>query len=498
MTTFDSNREQFIQRLIQFGIVLFAIIVALVAGLLVDEQPILFVIGLLGLVLAIISVIWIDVTTIAFFIILLTNTGTIAVKFHGVPFIVGAAFPLLLFVPVLNYIVFRRERIVIIPMMFLMLGLLFVQLVGAFFAVRIDDAFAELLIFLIEAVVIYVLVINAVRTEKTLKLVILAMMISTVILGGIPLYQQISGTFDNNYGGYAQIPGRGFSTGEGLLEEEVQQRLAGAIGEKNRFAQIMLMLSIICVVQIPTATNKHEKLLAISAATIGFAAATLPFSRGAAVGFVLTILIAVPLKFISIRQLFLMIFLAVLMLIAFPQYTQRLVSIQSIIERATGNSSATTEADGAFMGRQTSMLAALIVYSEHPLFGVGPGQYRYYSQEVGNELGIKRQSGNRQAHNLYLDIAANMGTFGLILVMAITLLTIKQLVYVRKRWLDKRPDIAGIATGFALAMITYLTTGLFLHFAYVRYFWAFIAVSQVIYLISNKIGEISPKQGLSG
>ena len=52
-----------------------------------------------------------------------------------------------------------------------------------------------------------------------------------------------------------------------------------------------------------------------------------------------------------------------------------------------------------------------------------------------------------------------------------------------RRRLAAERDVAALATGFALALITYLTTGLFLHFAYIRYFWLFAALAAAMGMV---------------
>ena len=61
--------------------------------------------------------------------------------------------------------------------------------------------------------------------------------------------------------------------------------------------------------------------------------------------------------------------------------------------------------------------------------------------------------------------------------MGILGLTLRDLIRVRKRWLKVRPDLAAMATGLMLAVVTYMTTGLFLHLSYARYFWLVLAIA---------------------
>mgnify|MGYP006176969325 CR=1 FL=1 len=44
-------------------------------------------------------------------------------------------------------------------------------------------------------------------------------------------------------------------------------------------------------------------------------------------------------------------------------------------------------------------------------------------------------------------------------------------------WLNRRPELADLATGFILALGAYLGTGVFLHLSYERYYWILIALA---------------------
>ncbi|MCI0712804.1 MAG: O-antigen ligase family protein [Chloroflexi bacterium] len=487
MIAFKGLEEGSSFRIIQLAIILSALLTALISSFVATEQPIVAVLGIAALAVSIASLRWPDVTTLTFFFILLTNTATIAVKFHNVPFAIGAAFPLLLFVPVVNHVVLRRQKLVLTPYFLLLVCLLLVQLIGTLFARNLNDAFDNLIVFAVEAVMIYFLVINAIRTPQTLRRVVNVFLLSAILLGAVPIYQQITGTYVNDYWGYGQVPGKAFTVGQSLVGGDTQARLAGAIGEKNRFAQFMMMFGMIAITQVWGARTKSERIIAIIATVTSFTAAVLPFSRGAAIGFVLTLLVAVPLSFISVKQFVAIVLAGAVALAAFPQYSARLISIPDLLEYAAGSDA--QEVDGSTKGRITEMLAALTVYAEHPIVGVGPKQYRFYSKEVGNDLGIKRLDEDRQAHNLYLDTAANTGTLGLVLTLWIIFMTLWQLFKVKKRWQEKRPNIASLATGFSLAIIVYLTTGIFLHDAYLRYIWTFMAVAGTIILVANKLEE---------
>ena len=61
--------------------------------------------------------------------------------------------------------------------------------------------------------------------------------------------------------------------------------------------------------------------------------------------------------------------------------------------------------------------------------------------------------------------------------MAILFVTLRNLNRVRRRALESRPELSRLAAGFMLAVLAYMTTGIFLHLAYQRYFFFLVALA---------------------
>jgi O-antigen ligase len=102
-------------------------------------------------------------------------------------------------------------------------------------------------------------------------------------------------------------------------------------------------------------------------------------------------------------------------------------------------------------------------------------------------LGIRHLEDYREAHSLYLDIAANHGLLGLITFFAIFAITLRDLARARRRWQRNRPALAAICTGYFLALIAYLATGLFLHLSYARYLWLMLGLAAAAGNIANRL-----------
>jgi putative inorganic carbon (hco3(-)) transporter len=181
------------------------------------------------------------------------------------------------------------------------------------------------------------------------------------------------------------------------------------------------------------------------------------------------------LRMISLRQvLVLAVAIVALVSVVAPDYVSRLQSLAAV-DQATAQSA---QADEAIRGRATESLAALHVFRDHPVLGVGPGQFfDRYSAAYGNALNLRFLDERRRAHNLYLEIAADTGAVGLAVFLAIVGVTIVQLWRLAALWRRRRPELVALAEAFLLALVAYLATGMFLQLSYQRYFWFLLALA---------------------
>jgi len=445
-------------------------------GAIGGNNPVLAVASVGALLLAVSMAIRPDVAAFVVVGVLYSNAAVIAVQFHGVPAFAAVAVPLLLIVPVGYELVVRRRPVVITSAFPLMIVFFLVQILGTIFADDVASAYDELVTFVVEGIGLYFLIINTIRSIDTLRWVVWVLLAVGTFLGLLSFYQDATKTYDNNYGGFAQMSDALISTGSAASGADAQPRLAGPIGEKNRYAQVMLMLVPLGLFWAVSARRRLPKILAIGAAGAASLGVALTFSRGAAVGFALVLLVMIALGYIRPIQVFLVGLAVALLMVAVPTYGNRLGSLVDLTSLVSGDSSSGSP-DGAVLSRATEGIAALLVFADHPLIGVGPGRFPAYYRLYADDVGIRVLNQDRQAHDLYLHIAAETGILGLVAFLGILGLTLRDLIRVRKRWLKLRPDVAAMATGLGLAVVTYMTTGLFLHLSYARYFWLVLAVA---------------------
>ena len=499
MTFFNGDFAQFFPRGRKSVILLILGLIAIaVIGLIAALQPILAlaIVGVLFLAIAMFA--RPNASTLVVLFILYTNAAVVAVRFHGVPYIVGVAFPILLISPLGYYLIFRRQKIIVNQVILLLILFLGIQALSAFFARFTSVVMQSLTTYMIEGVLIYFLIINTIRSLALLRQAIWVLLLAGTLIASLSVYQQVTQSFDNNFGGFAQMSNAAFGTGVELLAGEVYQpRLAGTIGDQNYHAQLMLMLVPLGLFRVWGERSKLLRLLALVFTAVIALGVGLTFSRGAAVGFLLMLVIMALLRYIKLYQLALIFIGLLLLLRALPQYGARLISLETVIGALGGvEGSGIRAADSSTESRLTEMAAAGLAFADHPLIGVGPGMFKYYYPQYAETFGLRVQATYRAAHNLYLDIAADTGVLGLVCFLAILFVSLRNLVQTRRRWLQTRPDLANLATGLILAIVTYLTTGLFLTLAYERFFWLMLALAGVTSCLAGISAHADPDSTL--
>jgi hypothetical protein len=481
MTISDSTIEgPFAGALKLFCFILIVLLGAVGIGVIASIKPLWAIVAVLGILFLLALFKWPDAATLFVVFYVYANLGPVLMNYYNVPSYMAMGFPVLLSIPLVWHLLVRREKLIITPVFQWILMLLAVYILGAVFSSDIILSSRKLIDFGFEGVLLYFFLTNVIRTSVMLKRVVWVLLISGALIGSLALYQQVTGTFDNNYGGFAQTDS-GFGTGvENLQGQVTQPRLAGTIGEKNRFAQNMLMLVPLGLFQLWIYRSTWARILALLFTGLIIVGGALAFSRGAAVGFILLMLIMALLRYIKFYQIVLLAFGAYLVLWMFPQYAVRLSTLSVFTDVAsTNNSAALNSADGAIRGRATDIIAALLIFKDHPLVGVGPGMVPIYIQAYSRGVGFRYLTRDMQAHSLFPGFAAESGILGLICLLLILYIPMRDLVRSRKRWLENHPDWSYMATAFFQVLMSYIITGLFLHMSYMRFFYLMVALAVV-------------------
>lgn len=413
--------------------------------------------------------------------LLFTNLPVVLAQRGVVPKAVALVVPVCLLVAFTHQLVVRRRGVVLDRTLWLMLALLGVFLLSAFAVEGHAVALNRIGVFMSEGIVVYFLVRNAIRTMAELRVAILVLLAAASLLGGLTVLQAVTGQYDQSFLGLAQRSLEHLDGMPASYREEVglEDRARGPVDDPNRFAQVLLLAAPLAFVLALNALRRRAAVVAWATLGLLLGAVLLTYSRGAFVTLIVLVMLAGPLRLIAPRRLVTVLVAGIVLTpIVIPGYADRVRSIAGV---AGLFGKGEVQADGPTKGRTTEMLAALAAYADHPVVGVGPGQYfAYHSVHYQSlpEISIRDLATPRRAHSLYLEMAAEAGTVGLVVFMAIPLLLLRDLEAVRRDlWSARRPDLARIAAGFTLVVLGYLGTGVFLHLAFERYLWFILALT---------------------
>jgi hypothetical protein len=398
---------------------------------------------------------------------------------------------------------FVRQKGVAIDRPFLLMILfLAAVLASAMLAKDVELAFSWILTYLLEGVVLYFLIINSIRRLETLRTVIWTLMFVASVLSTLGVYQEVTHSYHLKFGGLMERNlehGLGNETdsseGFGRSREKIliSNRATGPAGGPNRFAQNLLFVLPLAMMQMWSERKKSLKIAAGVATLLILCGVFLTYSRGGFLALVVLMAIMILLGYLRIRH-FVLGFGLVLFLVSVlaPGYLTRMDTMRGM-NRFTEDIGEKKSGDGAIRGRLTEMLAALNVFLDYPLLGVGPGHYSpYYSIEYMSNprIAFRALDTTRRAHSLYFELAAETGVIGLALFLAMILHVLRALWGLRRRWMQTRSDLANLATGLFLGLLMYYTTGLFLHLSFQRYYWLFFGMAAAaIQLLRQAEGE---------
>lgn len=408
-----------------------------------------------------------------FTFLLYTNAPVVASRFHGVPSSVGAAAAGLLLIPLVCQWVFRREFLAVTPAVPWIAGLVAFRILALVWAPDRALALDAVVSTLAEGFILFLLLTSVIRDEVTLRRVMWTAVIAGGLLGTLSITQQLAPGGHMTFGGFAQT-----SLDEKILDlggAPRDARSAGPIGEKNYYAQFMLFLVPIAIGLIRCETiNRLRQIVAVVLLTLIAMGIAATASRGAAVGFVTVIGVLLFLREVRLRSVAWIVIASISLVLLFPAYRERLHSMLVAVEVLPGGGEIQT-VEKSLQGRISEMSAAAIIFSNNPIGGVGPGNFPPEFLKQAGALGFQVHAEQRMAHCSYLEIAAETGIIGLVLYLSI-LVVIGRSLWIARNQASTRTQYH-LATAMLLVIVALATTGLFLSFAFERYYWFVLALA---------------------
>jgi len=460
-----------------------ALIVGGVLGFAISQfgKPLYIVIGVIGGALFIASIFSVEIGLIVLFFLTYTRFSDITVHYHDVPSVAKLYVFILGVVILIRWAAFKErpegwQRAAVI------IGIYGLVLVSSLLYASDTTLVSESLNDITKDVFIAFIVIVLLNSGARLRGVGWSLLIAGVFMGTISVYQYLTGTFGNNYWGFAQASYMQYAgTQEGY-------RISGPVGDPNYYAMVMLVLVPLALERLLDERSRPLRLMALWALMVIALTVVFTYSRGGFVALAAAIFAWFFLYPLRAKYFPILILVGIAFLMLIPQeYLARIVTLKELI---SAPSVGFHTQDLALRGRASETLAGLEMIKQHPILGVGLNNYTVHYLEYAKSIGLAPTATERAAHNLYIEVAAETGLLGLSVFLVLLGTMAKNIINSWKKLKGTRDDLARMVAAIGAGIFGYLTASIFIHSAYPRYFWLLVGIAfSIPNIVKNELKE---------
>jgi putative inorganic carbon (hco3(-)) transporter len=406
-----------------------------------------------------------------------TRVSDIATHFYSAPSLAKPLLALLGFVILMRWVVFREKPKDWVPSAVLIGAYGLVVFCSLLYAADLSRAENTLSDYLKDGV-ITVIVVMMLQRGESLRRVIWALLGAGIFLGSISVMQFLTNTFSNTYWGFGQANIQNIA---GVSEG---YRIGGPIGDPNYFAQIMVVLVPLALDRMVMEKNRWLRALAAGALVISVLTIFFTFSRGGFLSLLVVLIAMFLYRPLKMRQLLLLLVGGVLLMNVVPDaFISRLSTLTELIPGQVQ-----VRKDVSFQGRASEATVAWMMFMDHPFLGVGASNYPVYYLQYSRRLGLDPRLEMREPHDLYLEVLSETGLSGFLVFLLIVWTVFQGLSKARSdlQAIDEK-NYASLVAAFSIGMLGYLTSAIFIHGAYPRYFWLLVGIAMAIPQVARSI-----------
>lgn len=439
-----------------------------------EPSPTSYFLGLLAGCLGLVAILkWPETGLLILVAVIYTNGSEIAVRYHHWPSLLHLMAPLLV-IGILGRQLMSSGRKLVADWMIVLL-VLYSAVIFSSSLMAADPTLAdEKLLEHLKNLFIFLAIINLTTSRLALRRAVWVLVLVGAFLGTVSVYQVFTSSYGLEFGGFGRIKLAQ------IVEDVRQPRIAGPLSDPNFYAQILVPLVPLALYRLWDESSPRLKLIAAYALGVTLLALLFTYSRGGALALAMVLMLAAIHKKAKWQYFFLALIIITPLLLFIPQeFEGRLGTLNQLI---SGEAESTVHPDTSFRQRTLLMRTAWEMFSDHPIIGVGAGNYsehyQEYSQHVGSTVSSYENFDQRRfPHSLYLEIAAETGLLGLTIFALIVGACLSSARSAVRRF-EKTGDLpsANLVTSLALGFVGYLASSMFLHGHYIRYFWLLIAL----------------------
>jgi O-antigen ligase len=327
-------------------------------------------------------------------------------------------------------------------------------------AVSLSDAWETFSEILVKTLVIFVVIVNVVRTELRLKLLLWLVL-------AVSVYLSISAINDYRLGVFA--------IGE-METQRIAGRIKGLFENSNDLALHLVSMIPIAVGLALGIRGYFRKLVYFGAAGLMVAAVVVTFSRGGFIGLVAATFVLVRRlgKKNRVATTAALVFAVILFLALAPgAFSSRLSTIFNSAADVTGSSSQRTEV------LKRSVWVAL----RYPIFGVGIGNFKHKSPR------------NLVTHNSYTQVASELGIPAMVVFIMFLVHPMRRLRLIEKETDTSRDQRVShyLSIGLQASLVGFMFSSFFGSVAY--YWYVYYLVGYAVCLHRLHIIKFQSRDG---
>ncbi|MEQ9335922.1 MAG: O-antigen ligase family protein [Miltoncostaeaceae bacterium] len=263
-----------------------------------------------------------------------------------------------------------------------------------------------------------------------------------------------------------------------LVPIDLGGRIGGPVAEPNFWAQMLVFVLPIALWATWRRAGAARALGVVAVASIALALVQTS-SRGgllaAGVALVVLCLLGGP----RARRLAVLVPIVLAAGLMLSGGADRFVAITQVLDPAAAE-------DEAVRGRASENLAAVEMLGDHLFTGVGAGNYPSAYVGYAAEVGLDARNAEREAHNSYLEAAAESGILGGMSFLALMIVGVAAPLRARRRLLaDGRTEGAGLAAAVAAGLAGYAVGAAFLHQGFPEYTWLALGFSAMVVTLAR-------------
>ncbi len=352
-----------------------------------------------------------------------------------------------------------------------------------------DRALAAILDTGKDIIVIYCLLLTL-RTPEALKRSVWVVILVTLALSLLGIYQLVTGNYLQDFFGLAMVKMDSFSG-------SATPRLGGPINAPNMWGQTVVSVIALVIFRIIHERGMVKLFAALVLGVLLYVTLN-TYSRGAYLALAVVLLL---IFFVFEDKFSPMVVIAVigLMILVIPlipaNYTERFKSLLAL----TSSDENSIYQDESLRGRSSELLTGLSMFKSSPLLGIGALNYKPNYQKFSQNIGIELRAEPRDPHSLYVQLLAENGLLGFLAFIGVIASlfgglakakrSVEYLPILKQTW---SPWISSLQA----SLVGYLIAATFLHGAYIRYFWILaglgIAAIRITDEMLNKDKQYSP------